>query len=131
MRLLHVRDGGAERALELRALFRYVRQHFELLLAEVDVQVDLLFALGDPLEQPLGGDHGFQIAAFGAGLRLPVGFQFVPELGVVRGVFVGEDGGAGAQAVGEGVEADGRFAFWSFRTSGMLGIVPVGLLLLW
>jgi len=33
-------------------------------------------------------------------LGLPVGFQFVPELGVVGGVFVGEDGGAGAQAVG-------------------------------
>jgi hypothetical protein len=31
----------------------------------------------------LGGDHGFQVAAFGAVLGLPVGFQFVPEPGVV------------------------------------------------
>ena len=28
-----------------------------LLFAEGDVQVDLLFALGDPFEQPLGGGH--------------------------------------------------------------------------
>ena len=130
LRLLHVRDGGAEGALQLRALFRNVRQHLELLFAEGDVQVDLLFALGHALEQPLGGDHGLEVAAFDAGFGLPVGFQLVPELGVVRGVFVGEHGGAGAQAVGEGIEADGRLPSRSCRTGRMLGIVPVGFLLL-
>jgi hypothetical protein len=87
------------------------------LLAEFDEQVDLLLTRGNPREEPLRGDHGFQVGPFGAVLRLPVGFQLVPELGVVRGVFVGEDGGAGAQAVGEGVEADGVLALGCFRTS--------------
>src|ERR1035438_6029958 len=100
LRLLHVRDGGAEGALQLGAVFGNVTQHFKAFFAECDRQVDPLLALGNAAEQPLGGDHGFQVAAFGAGLRLPVGVQFVPELGVVRGVFVGEDEGAGAQAVG-------------------------------
>src|ERR1039458_5431368 len=123
LRLLHVLDGGAEGGLQLRALFGSVRQHDELLLAEFDEQVDLLLTRGNPREEPLRGDHGFQVGPFGAVLRLPVGFQLVPELGVVRGVFVGEDGGAGAQAVGEGVEADGVLALGGFRTSRMLGVV--------
>jgi hypothetical protein len=130
LRLLHVFDGGAEGALQLRALFGNIAQHDELFFAEFDELVDLLLALGNPREQPLGRDHGFQIAAFGAALGLPVGFQFVPELGVVRAVFVGENGAAGPQAVSEGVEADGGFAFGSFRTCGILRILPVGFLLL-
>jgi hypothetical protein len=76
----------------------------------------------------LRGDHGFQVAPFGTGLRLPVGFQFVPELGVFCGVFVGEDRGAGAQAVGECVEADGRFPFRGVRTGRVLGILAGWLL---
>jgi hypothetical protein len=130
LRLLHVLDGGAEGALQLRALFRNVAQHGELFLAEFDVEVDLLLARGNPREQPLGGDHGFQVTPFGAVLRLPVGFHLVPEPGVVRGVFVGDDGGAGAQAVSEGVEADGGFALWGFRTGRMLRVLTVGLVLL-
>src|ERR1017187_8130871 len=126
LRLLQVLDGGAEGALQLRALFGNVPQHDELLFAEFDELVDPPLALGSPGEQPLGGDHGFQVASLGAVLGLPVGIQLVPELGVVRGVFAFQDGGAGAQAVGEGVEADGGFAFRGFRTRGMLGILPVG-----
>ena len=49
-----VHHGGAEGALQLRALFGHLRRHLVLLFAEGDVQVDLLFALGDPFEQPLG-----------------------------------------------------------------------------
>ena len=83
LRLLHVLYGGAEGALQLRALFRNIAQHDELFFAEFDELVDLPLAIGNPREQPLGGDHGFQVAAFGAVLGLPVGFQFVPEPGVV------------------------------------------------
>ena len=130
LRLLHVLDSGAEGALQLRTLFGNIAQHFELLFAEFDKQVDLLLARGNAREQPLGGDHGFQVGPFGAVLGLPVGIQLVPEPGVVRGVFVGEDGGAGAQAVGEGVEADGVLALICFWTGRLLSILPVGLVLL-
>ena len=82
LRLLHVLDGGAEGPLQLRALLGDIGQHDELFFTESDELVDLLLALGDAREQPLGGHHGFQVTPFGAGLRLPFGFQFVPELGV-------------------------------------------------
>src|ERR1017187_11012228 len=61
--------GGAEGALQLRALFGSVRQHDELFFAECHAVVDPPLAFGNPLEQPLGGDQGFQVAPFGAGLR--------------------------------------------------------------
>ena len=80
----------------MRALLGDVRQHDKVSFAYTDGLVDFLLACGEPREQPLGGDHGFQVAPFGAGLRLPFGIQFVPELGVVRAVFIGEDGAAGA-----------------------------------
>src|ERR1700691_2427273 len=130
LELLHVRDGGAEGTLQLRALLGDVGQHDELFFAEFDERVDRPLTLGDAREQPLGGDHGFQVAPFGAGLRLPFGFHLVPELVVVRGVFAGKDGAAAPQAVSEGVEADGFLAFRGFRTGGMLGILAVSFLLL-
>src|ERR1039457_724212 len=82
LRLLHVLYGGAEGALQLRALFRNIAQHDELFFAEFDELVDLPLAIGNPREQPLGGDHGFQVAAFGAVLGLAVGIQLVIEPGV-------------------------------------------------
>jgi hypothetical protein len=120
LRLLHVLDGGTEGALQLGALFGDVPQHDELLFVEGDFLVDAALALGHAHEQPLGSDHGFPVAPLGAVLRLPVGFQLVPEPGVVRGVFAFEDGGARAQAVSESVEADGGFAFLSLRTCRVL-----------
>ena len=63
LRLLHVLDGGAEGALQLRALFRNVPQHDELFFAEFDKQVDLLLTRGNPREEPLRGDHGFSRGA--------------------------------------------------------------------
>src|ERR1022692_1584602 len=122
LRLLHVLYCGAEGALELRALFRNIAQHDELFFAEFDELVDLPLAIGNPREQPLGGDHGFQVAAFGAVLGLPVGFRFVPEPGVVVARV--------SQTVGEGVEADGRFALGGLGTCGMLSILPIGFLVL-
>src|ERR1022692_4020622 len=118
LRLLHVLYCGAEGALELRALFRNIAQHDELFFAEFDELVDLPLAIGNPREQPLGGDHGFQVAAFGAVLGLPVR----PRAGSSRG--------AGAQTVGEGVEADGRFTLGGLGTCGMLSILPIGFLVL-
>jgi hypothetical protein len=98
----------------------------ELFFAECDGLVDTALALGDTGEQPLGGDHGFQMAQFGAGLRTPIGFQIVPKPVVALGTVAGQDGAAGAQAVGEGVEADDGFALGGSRTGRMLGILPVG-----
>jgi hypothetical protein len=63
------------------------------------------------------------MAPFDTVLGLPVGLQFVPKPGVVRGVFVGEDGTADTQAVGEGVEVNGGFALGSLRTRRILGIL--------
>src|ERR1035438_5205979 len=106
------------RALQLRALFRNIAQHDELFFAEFDELVDLPLAIGNPREQPFGGDHGFQVAACGGSAGLPVR----PRAGSSRG--------AGAQTVGEGVEADGRFTLGGLGTCGMLSILPIGLLVL-
>ena len=66
---------------------------------------------------------------FGAGLGLPLGFEISPELLVILGVFAGDEEATGTQAVSEGVEAYGGLALRSFRTGGLLGILPVGFLL--
>jgi hypothetical protein len=60
-RLLHVRDGGAEGALQLGALLVNIRQGFEPFLDVCDALVDALRAVGEALEQPLGSDIGFQV----------------------------------------------------------------------
>jgi hypothetical protein len=91
--------------------------------------INALFAFVGAREQPVGSGHGFQIEAFGGGLRLPLGFEGGAELLVILPVFGSQEEGAGAQAEGDGVEAGGGFTRGSFRAGGMLGILPVGLLL--
>ena len=46
---------------------------------------------------------------FGAVLRLPLGFEVGPQLPIVLRVFVEDEDATGAQAVFEGVEANGAF----------------------
>jgi hypothetical protein len=67
---------------------------------------------------------------FAVSLRLPLGIERVPELPIVGGVVGADEEVARAQAPGEGVEAQGVLAFGRFRTGRVMGILPVGLLLL-
>ena len=88
------------------------------------------FACGCARKQSLGHGHLFQVIPFGVSLRLPFGFEIVPELLIVGGVLVVEHEAACAQTPGEGVETHGGLAFRTRRTGGMLGILPVSLVLL-
>jgi len=72
----------------------------------------------------------FEIEAFGVGFGLPLVFEAIPEPPVVGDVFAGDDEAAGAQAVGDGVEAGGLHSLKRSRTGRTLGIPPVGLVLL-
>ena len=71
----------------------------------------------------------FQMQPFGAVLRLPLGFEVGPQLPIVLRVFVEDEDATGAQAVFEGVEANGGLSLGCVRTGGLLGILPVGFLL--
>jgi hypothetical protein len=59
---------------------------------------------------------------------LPIGFEIVRELHVVLGVSAGEEGATGAQAVFEGIEADGGLSLGAFGTGRVLRILLVKLL---
>jgi hypothetical protein len=62
---------------------------------------------------------------FAVSLRVPLGFQTIPELPIVFRVVAANHEATGAQAPGEGVEADGLPPFRSFRAGGVFGILPV------
>jgi hypothetical protein len=53
--------------------------------------------------------------------------QVLVESGLV---FAGDDGGFGAQAVDEGIEAGALLPFWTFRSGRLLCVAPVGAYLL-
>jgi hypothetical protein len=91
--------------------------------------VDAPLTRGIAREQPLRDSHLFQIMPLAGSLRLPLGFQTVPELLIVFPAVGAQHEAAGAQAPGEGVEANGLLPFRSFRAAGVLGILPIGLLL--
>jgi len=63
-------------------------------------------------------------------LGLPLGFERGPEPLIFLGVFAGDEGAAGTQAVSEGVEAHGGLPLRGDRAGRMLGILAVCYLLL-
>jgi len=63
---------------------------------------------------PLRDRHLFQIELFGPGVGLPFGFQIVAKLMEFLAVFAGQDDGAGAKAVTEGVQANDGLSLGSF-----------------
>jgi len=63
---------------------------------------------------PLRDRHLLEIELFGPGLGLPFGFEIVAKAMEFLTVFAGQDDGAGAKAVTEGVEADSGLSLGSF-----------------
>jgi len=89
-------------------------------------------ALGDfhASEFPPGDGHLFDIELLGQGLRLPFGFQITAELLKILLGFAGQDDAAGAQAVTQGVQADGGLSLGSSGASREERVATVGLDLL-
>ena len=87
LRLLHIFHGGAEGALQFLPYFIYLGEQSKLLDAAVGFFIDLGFALGGARQQPLGADHGFEVAQFGASLGFPIEVEIVPEAQIFGGIF--------------------------------------------
>ena len=75
---------------------------------------------------PLRDCHLLQIELCRPRLRLPFAFQIVAELVEFLAVFAGQDNGASAKAVPEGVHADGSLTFGSLGASGFERIATIG-----
>jgi hypothetical protein len=100
------------------------------LLCELDVGlVDSALTRGYAGEQPLGRGYLFQVEPFGAVLRLPIGYEIGPELLVFLRVFLADEDATSTQPGGEGIEAYSGLALGSFRTGGLLRVLPVGFVL--
>ncbi len=76
---------------------------------------------------PLGDDHLLDQGQLDLAFGLEVGGEVIAELLEFLGVFVRQDDGAGAEPVGEGVEADGGLALEGARAGRKRGVAPVGL----
>ena len=79
---------------------------------------------------PLGDGHLLEVQQFGSGGGLPLGLEFVAKPEEFLTVFAGEDDGAGAQAMTEGVQADNCFSLGCSGAGRHLSVAPIGLDLL-
>ena len=70
--------------------------------------------------------HLLDVKLFSAGLRIPIGYEIGVKLVEEVGILEGEDGGASAEPVFEGIEAPNGFSLGGLRTGGMLRILAVG-----
>ena len=70
--------------------------------------------------------HLFQIELCRPRLGLPFAFQIVAEPVELLAVFAGQDNGTSAQAVPEGVHADGSLSFGSLGAGGFERIATIG-----
>jgi hypothetical protein len=73
----------------------------------------------------LRSGHSFQVKQLGGTLRTPLAYKPVPKLFVLFLFFVGDEGATGAEAVGEGVEADSGLPLWSLGTRRLLRVFGV------
>jgi len=77
--------GIREGTLEARALHRDAIEQGQLFVEWHFVLVDFPLADGHARDQPLAGGHLFELYPFRAALRLPLGYELVPELLVFLG----------------------------------------------
>ena len=77
-------------------------------------------------QAPGGHGHLLDEKGFRGSGGLVFGEEGVEQFLEFRGIFVGEDGGLGGEAVAEGVERDGGATFRSARAGGELGIATIG-----
>ncbi len=91
----------------------------------LDVE-EVVFGLLDAAELPGEVDDAVEEGELDGVAGAEVAFQFVAEGGEGGGAFAGEDGGVGADAVLEGVEAGAGFALGRARAGGFQGVGAVG-----
>ena len=72
--------------------------------------------------EPVGAEHGVHVERFGGGLGAVLVAVVGGEGFVFGGVFAGDDGGSGVDAVFEGVETGGGLAFGRTGAGGLLGV---------
>jgi len=113
-------DPGVLKALQLPVGFGVSALHAALGTPEAVEQGDLVFRVGDLLEDmglahfhsgefPLRDRHLLEIKAFGAATGAPFGFEIRAKLVEFQLVFAGQDDGAGAEAVTEEFRLDAAF----------------------
>ena len=75
---------------------------------------------------PIGAEHGFDVEEFGGGTGTELAAVAGGEGLAGGGVFAGNDGGGGIDAVLQGVEAGGGLAFGGAGSGGLLRVSAIG-----
>jgi len=118
-------DGFVERTLHARLLAP--EGVHELDVGEhLDADAGTLFQAVQAPGLPESHGHLLDQGSLGGSGRLPFGFETGGEALVLGGIFSFEQELAGAEAVHEGVLADGGLSLRGARAGGLLGVQAIG-----